>query len=315
MPISEKEHKKERLHKQIILKYKELNSLRKTGEYFNLSRQTILNILRQHKVDRKNVGSYKKLDRTKTKHAYKMFKEENKNVTEIAKKLNVCTQTVTKALKDQGLKSLKYRKYEVNEHAFDKLSPIAVYWLGFLYGRGTLKSDYHLEIVYTNPQFKPIIKELKNFLGTKQKEFQINLQQLYIQNRLVIGSAVLVNKLKLLNVHPVSKINYPNRLLKTNKRLNSEFIRGYVDAKGTVTSTKITINSNILFLEAVNKIITKHTNVSGNIIKKSNNVYGNLIYTDNNTDAIIKFLLFSKRGLISKQFINYLERTDKCMIM
>jgi len=274
------------MHKEILQEYKSGKSLRKVASLFNVSYQTISNILTEHKIPRRSKGNYGKLSDKQKKVICKLY--DTTNIRELATEYDVSIATILKVLKASGIEITHGRKYKLNQEIFDELTPKSAYWLGFLYARGNIKSQNHFDI-YFHDNMKPIIERFRKFLQSNQPFLTVNLKNKtnnkeYTLNRLAISSTKLVTRLTQLGVDKVSHISYPRYISKQN--LDKEFITGYFDGCGLLNNNQpipyLQLRSNVKFLSTINNIIKKSTKgkLKYEIIDSEfNPIYGKLRYT------------------------------------
>lgn len=221
------------------------------SEKFHISRPTIGKILERNKVpDRGRVWT--KLGRERERRFCEMY-DRGKLLSELSFEFGITPTTAGNILKRNGRAIVKQRKYPIQSDIFHKLTSQSAYWLGYLYARGLMRSNFHLLVFAENtPQREAQINRLRRFLGTNQPWYVVKNQI-----RLVITCKELVKQLDMLGLNPLTKINYPQAVTKRN--LDIPFIRGFLDGQGSTFRIKegycIELTANTPFLLELQKII------------------------------------------------------------
>ena len=293
------------LHSGIIKSYKTGKSLRKVAAEFGVSYQTVSNILVTHNESRRGKGSYGKLTEQQKTTICEQY--DTTNIRKLANTFDVSVATILKTLKASGVEVTHGRKYKLNQKAFDNLDTASAYWLGFLFARGNIKSQNHFD-VYFHDNMKEIVKKFRSFIQSTQPFLAVNLKSKnnnkeYTLNRLAISSTKLVTRLSQLGVDKVSHIKYPKFI--TKQGLDKDFITGYFEGCGQLKNNQpepyIQLRSNMEFLAAINKVITKNTEgrLKYEIVSSEfNPIYGRLRYTGK--DNVSKVKMFIGIGIGSK---------------
>jgi hypothetical protein len=302
------------LENKIVNEYKKVQSLRKVGEKLGPngpSHETISKILKCHNVPLRKVGSWEKL--TEEKQNKIINKYNGNNISKLASQYNVCSQTIVRILKNNNIPIKPNRKYTVDVNVFNSLTPESSYWLGYLYGRGNVKSDYHLNIVYTNSYQKERVEKFKQFIKSnqpvKEATFNRNHEKTYKQKRLIIGSKTLIDKLKNLGLKPITHISLPQQI---ESELIPDFIRGLFDARGRFSIKHsqpfMFFLGNKLFLLDIQQIIQAKTGITGDINAISD-TKAKLIYKKlEPIKQVINFIKPNNSTPLSKQLQEFITK-------
>lgn len=249
----------ERFKTRIIQDYQRGRSLRAIGRKYGVSHETVSkNLIAWGEPIRKR-GSWRKLSPEQIKTMCQKYNGET--LEELARQYNVCPSTISRIFKSNKVEPVKRRKYDINYKAFDTLNIHSVYWLGYLYSRGFLKSKYHFEVNAPSDRFHTMrINRFREFLNTKQPWITTDTRI-----RFTITCKELVSKLSELGVRPIVHIKYPNIL--NNSLLHTSFIRGYFDGRGTATRIvggyDLDVVANPKFLDDINKMLSDMTGTKG----------------------------------------------------
>lgn len=166
------------------------------------------------------------------------FYKKGYSARKISEILNVNISTILNRLKDNNIKIVKYRKYQINENLFNKIETSEkAYWLGFLISDGYNSGKY----IRIDIQDKGHLEKLRDIIfinkdmPIREKINKTNGKTIYY---LTIQSKKIVNDLEKHGVlRKKSLITfYPN----IQSNLDRHFIRGVFDGDGSLSKTKQT---------------------------------------------------------------------------
>ena len=184
------------------------------------------------------------------------------------------------------------RKYEINEYSFEKMSPEAAYWLGFIAADGcvSISENGYRIIICLNKKDIDMLVAFKNainstrdikMIGRSKAEFRCN-------------SKYMVNALKKYGITPrkTFTMEFSNEI---PNEYYSGFIRGYFDGDGTIYFNKKCkpyrgIVATKAFLEKVQEIIMNEVGLSKTKIRKKGKMYELRYIGSNNIKAIREWL-------------------------
>ena len=231
--------------------------------------------------------------------------EEDRSLTKVGEKYGVRRQTISKYLKDMGIKVVNYQnRARLDETVFDSMdTEEQFYWLGFLYADGNIsKTGNRLELTLALKDIDHLEK-FRNFLKLTT-EIKTVLRNGHYACRLYVRNKHLWGTLNNLGCVPCKSLilEFPKKeIFKNNKMFILHFIRGYVDGDGclsyywnkqhTSINTQVSIVSTESFLNSIKKLFgNKH----GYIHNKSSKDWENKAYQ----------LTFN--GAIARKFARYL---------
>ena len=231
--------------------------------------------------------------------------EEDRSLTKVGEKYGVRRQTISKYLKDMGIKVVNYQnRARLDETVFDSMdTEEQFYWLGFLYADGNIsKTGNRLELTLALKDIDHLEK-FRNFLKLTT-EIKTVLRNGHYACRLYVRNQHLWGTLNNLGCVPCKSLilEFPKKeIFKNNKMFILHFIRGYVDGDGclsyywnkqhTSINTQVSIVSTESFLNSIKKLFgNKH----GYIHNKSSKDWENKAYQ----------LTFN--GAIARKFARYL---------
>jgi predicted DNA-binding protein YlxM (UPF0122 family) len=164
------------------------------------------------------------------------------NCKTIAKKLNVCTTSISRLLKRNGIElrsmSESRRKYNINENIFNSIdSKDKAYWLGLLYADGYHNPNKHEIGISLQEGDAVLVEGLKKFMSytgpTKTIEFRKHPTWKTQRKLIVTNKKMSKDLLHHGLIHEKTlKMTFP-RWLKED--LLSSFILGYFDGDGTLS--------------------------------------------------------------------------------
>lgn len=131
---------------------------------------TVRNVLKRHRIQvRPDLAKHRLQD--EQKNLVVVACASGLSVPEAADKFAISQSTVTRILRAHreggGVVNMpigKPRAYEVNEAAFDVLTPEALYWAGFLFADGCVSKDNYLICVLAEKD-RAHLEKLRAFLG------------------------------------------------------------------------------------------------------------------------------------------------------
>lgn len=186
--------------------------------------------------------------------------------TYIEKNLHMTRKTIRTILKENSLirsKSEQWRlRYnsKLNTKVFDKLTPEAYYWLGFLYADGHISSGkrgYNIELG-VHSKDKEHLKKFLNFMNCNNKITKDKRSKYY---RVRIGSKELHDKLMSFGFNNEKSKNANPHYSLLNSR---DFWRGVVDGDGSLSYV---ITRNYPFIHLCGTL--KTTEEFANFIKRN----------------------------------------------
>ncbi len=176
-----------------------------------------------------------------------MYCNDKIGSTTIAKKLNLSVGTVTYFLnKTVGLRSSKdaARKYTCNNDFFEKINTEEkAYWLGFIYADGyVMRSKHDQKIVSISLSSRDInhIEKFKECISATYPIHTYKASNSYSKNTMYSRISITSDKMfDDLNTHGV--VENKTLILKAPDipdNLIKDFIRGYIDGDGCITTHK-----------------------------------------------------------------------------
>jgi len=186
----------------------------------------------------KNFGVKIFNDKKKLKKLISLAKSGRYSSPQIAKFLNCSRSTVLGTLNKldihlQNLGTFK-KKFSCDDKFFDKLSPISVYWVGFIAADGVLAERDKCVAIGLQRQDAT---HLRKFI----KAMKSNSKILYIKSNnsahVRIYSHILFNSLAKLGLSPNKALRIQE--VKIPLKLMSHFIRGVYDGDGSIWEIKL----------------------------------------------------------------------------
>jgi DNA-directed RNA polymerase subunit RPC12/RpoP len=126
-------------------------------------------------------------------------------------------------------------KYHFNEHAFDILTPQAAYWLGFIYADGYIQSRHNALVLTLKATDKSLLEAFRAFLHSDHPIIDSPYFDGRIKSVFIVRSPHLIIRLAELGVY--QKKSFTIKFPDLPRELQSDFIRGYFDGDGCLTST------------------------------------------------------------------------------
>lgn len=224
--------------------YEEGATLEELGQRYDVHYGTVSRWIKEYGAKVNN----KVLSPKEEKEVIKLFQEQYLSQTEIAKKFSICTKTVREILERHDIKkralSESYRKYDLNQQVFEKITPESSYWIGFLLADGCVsKEEKGSDMISLRlcDKDKSHLKKFRNFLETEKPIYKETSRK-HIENSFYISSQKIVDDLKRFGVIPRKS------LIANPKGIdNRDFWRGVVDGDGCLYLSQKGFPSLILY--------------------------------------------------------------------
>jgi intein/homing endonuclease len=257
-----------------------------------------------------------------------MYLEENKTPKEIGEIYGVQRHRINYLLKKYGIQktvSEAKRKYQINEHYFDKIdTPNKAYILGFLYADGYNNRINNTIILSLNRKDEDILLKIKEEVGSNKPIYHHN----YINSsdgverhmsELNFASKHMCEQLEKFGMiqNKTFTIDFPNFL---PDELISHFIRGYFDGDGCAclskdksrnsgTAFQINIMSSMQLCLHMQEYLKNKQNISFQVNKPSGKKELNGLIRSKSKNDIKNFINY-----IYKNAELYMERKyNKCL--
>lgn len=205
------------------------------------------------------------------------------NCHSINHKLGVDFRIIWKYLKKRGVtfrdKSESYRKHKLNKLAFDQLNEKTIYWLGVLYGDGSITGN-NISLCGHRDDLQHG-KDFLTFLGAET--YPITLRTDKKAYQLQVSNKYLANRLRELGLYENkgNTISFPSFIPTT---LLPHFIRGLFDTDGCIVikpkahyTTKqgcFSLCLNYNFLEKCKISLNEQTQTKGGLRRCYNHITG-----------------------------------------
>ena len=225
--------------------------------------------------------------------AYNLYKE-GYSLVKISKLMKVNRTRITNLLKENyGIVPNLCNKKAINEHYFSEInSHDSAYWLGFLMGDGYINSTTHnLELGLKIEDLPHLIK----FTSAIKSEHKISTKEVRLKGNIVQSCRVSIQNKQLVDDLASfgcgSTKTYTSTIPKLPKHLISHFIRGLLDADGSLytylrpSGTKacvisLTTASPILVYK-YSSILNKFLNIKPNFYVKRGTTCYNVVVSAN----------------------------------
>lgn len=200
----------------------------------------------------------------------------------IGKELNVDYRKVWLYLKKEGItveRTIVNRKYKIDENSFDVLDKNSIYWLGCLFGDGSVHGNVKANAIYFHGHIDDIEHGLlfKDFLKSDHPIKNIKNKKGYYFR---FSSSKITKRLLELELYPNKThiMKYPDYI---PENLHSHFIRGLFDTDGCISIRmrkrykkyqgcfSITMNGDML--NAVRDIVEKHLDIKPTTFRRVHN--------------------------------------------
>ena len=268
----------------------------KISKMLNISKPTILRILKEKTVVRDSKRDNNNLLKDKKDLIEELFK--TKNMTQIAKVVGYGEPSVYRLLKKYGHDTYKYKcKYSIDENFFKVIdTPDKAYVLGWIYSDGNVMKKGKIRISIQEGD-KHILEEIKDrmkytgeLIYKKPKNARCKPQSLLNIDRVEMADDLIklgaVPNKSLILTFPTSE-QVPEHLL-------SHFIRGVFDGDGSISIKKnkylsCAITSTFSFCDSLsNYLSTIGINATNFYYRKPTKPTGSLFF--GRKEDVIKFL-------------------------
>lgn len=172
--------------------------------------------------------------------AVKLYTEENKNLTEIERILNMKPETTRARLKILNIEQRGMFKYFYNRDYFEKIdSENKAYWLGFITADGCIaKNGASISIQLGRKD----IGHLKKFCDEIQAPYSLIKDTIggfgTECNKLAISSVKMNQDLQDKGIHPAKSL-HEKPYLSLDEKYIKHYIRGLIDGDGYISTCKI----------------------------------------------------------------------------
>lgn len=159
---------------------------------------------------------------------------EGFNYKEIGFKLNRDPRTISKIIKNNGVKqnkTIRRCKYNVDESFFKSESAESMWLVGLLAADGNIKKDRFISLGQSGDEGKGITLEVKRLLGYDGPIYEIGTVG-RDSHRISITSREMVKDLSIYNVIPKKSLIYELPPLAADSF--RDYLRGYIDGDGSV---------------------------------------------------------------------------------
>jgi hypothetical protein len=142
---------------------------------------------------------------------------------------------------DRQKHSDSIRKYPINHHAFDKLTPDAKYWMGYIMARGNVKrgSGNPTVRISVTEESRRHLDKFKVFIKPHQEDPDLPVR--YYEKKhvcvLEFRSGIIVSKLEKYGIHNNMRYREKVKILEND----TDFWRGFIDGNTTGRSGKFEV--------------------------------------------------------------------------
>ena len=182
------------------------------------------------------IKNYRELSDLDKQDIVDYYKFKNKNFNEISKMLEVSERSVSRVLKEDGIKTRRKNRYTLNEYYFHNInSQEKAYILGFIYADGYVGNDNFNNIVISVND-KEILDKICNefeFTGEIRRTTKGGFENLKQGFSLNFSSEIMARRLREIGLYPNKSLTI-TQLPKIKNELMRHFVRGYFDGDGTV---------------------------------------------------------------------------------
>lgn len=184
--------------------------------------------------------------------------ENFRSLTKLGNKYGVKRQTISKYLKERGIKVINYQnRIRLDDSVFDNINTEEkAYWLGFLYADGNISStgnrlEVHLSIKDINH-----LEKFRKFLKL-ETEFRTGYYNGNAYCHLSVRNKHLWEQLNNKGCTPrkTLTLDFPDLNIFENKNLVYDFIRGYVDGNGCLFTKKYKYNVTQILILGTEKFL------------------------------------------------------------
>lgn len=268
---------------------------------------TVLNVLKRNGIQTKPLSSLirvanKKVGSERDLEICKRLETGESRVS-IAKNFGISAHAITFIAKKNGGRVEPKRKYALNEAAFDKLTPEALYWMGWIASDGSILT-HRSGAEYVNLSTKDDwpVEEFRNFLKSNQK-IQVKKNNRGFSGGTTINILAICSKQLSSALQKQGVKKRKTWYLEVSKELASspDFWRGMIDGDGCVFYNTNSNNHNIslvcgsrIFLEQFVEFLKKNIGFEPNII---------------NSNSISKVCISGKKCKKLIEVLGYLDET------
>lgn len=251
---------------EIIEFLNEGNSMKKACEKFGVDKTTLASTL--DKAGYRKIQHSDKRDNSYDNAIINLF-NENISIENIAKRLNISTNKVSKCLKVNNINNNRnFNTYSFDTNIFDVIdTEEKAYWLGFLYADGYVSLEKGIELTLSEKDLKHLEK-FKSFMKSNHKIQQREDIKAY---RLCIYSKDLAQRLTSLGCFQNKSLilKFPTKK-QVPKHLIHHFMRGYFDGDGCVALSKSKYRPQLHFsVIGTNDFLTEYEKIILNILKRT----------------------------------------------
>lgn len=215
---------------EIIQYYNSGNSMAKTGENFNISSTTVLNILNRNNIQKRTKGGIYKLPENDIIDFY----TKGKSCQEIADYYNVSFHTISDILENNNIaRNNRYKNIELDINYFQKIDRNdKAYFLGFLLTDGNVGEK-------DNSVSLSLALKDKEILEIFSKQIKSSNQLYQRKNREEIKFSVKSKKLKadLAKYGMIPRKTFTAEMPILNEDMMPHLIRGLLDGDGWITKS------------------------------------------------------------------------------
>lgn len=134
-------------------------------------------------------------------------------------------------------RNLGKRKYNLNEHFFDKITPNVAWVIGWILSDGNVSSDNYKITINLRREDQKILETIKDLLsygGPIYKTSSNVKNKVHFGSSLQIGSKHLVKKLNALGIHSNKTLKEKFPIIKDDENILRFFIRGVFEGDGSL---------------------------------------------------------------------------------
>jgi len=193
--------------------------------------------------------------------------EQRLSLTEIAKKLKINRNTISRNFRDRGLEIIRHTQIDyskINIKAFDAWSPEMAYWLGFFAADGSVSNTSNYIHVTLKLSDKNHLKKLQSFLNLpdeclRDAPCKYNGETV-IQSKLSFTHKIIKERLIELGIVPSKSFKDINFLNFVPKDYWLHFILGFFDGDGSYHTGNISFNfaGSKIFLECIGNYFSSY---------------------------------------------------------
>lgn len=237
--------------------------------------------------------------------------ELERSLTKVGEKYGVKRQTISKYLKERGIEVVNYQnRCRLNENIFDSIdTEEKAYWLGFLYADGNISSTGNRLEVRLSIKDLNHLENFRNFLELST-EIRTGVCNGYGFCHLSVRNKHIWEQLNAKGCTPRKSLTlqFPDLSIFVNETLVYDFIRGYVDGDGCLTTytkrhsivTELNLVGTESFLISIREFLGEKGYIRNKTCKSYENAAYSLLYS-NVPSRIIARKLYSNATI-------YLER-------